>query len=140
VFEFDLISNRFVIYKRFENRKVFSILKPGPGPFSFSPLNQVHLAPFLFSCARPSWLLQWPISPSFSFLFFSPRAPHTSLPRHVSQPVFPMHHTPPDGPAAAQGRCHRSPRSTGAEDRRKHRKIFPNGIKENSNGIMFESH
>jgi hypothetical protein len=34
-FKFDLNSNRFAIYKRFEYRKVFSILKPDHGLFSF---------------------------------------------------------------------------------------------------------
>jgi hypothetical protein len=92
MFEFELNSNRFAIYKRFENRKVSSILKPGHGPFSFSPLNQAHPGPFLFSRARPSWPATVAHLPFLFLSIFSPRVRPT--PAYLAHFLVSLPHAP----------------------------------------------
>jgi hypothetical protein len=129
VFVFDLNSNRFVICKGFENRKVFSILEPGPRPFpTFSLKPGPSGSLFIFPHEAHLAYYSGPAPLPFPFYFFPSHAAHISLPQPVSQPVFPMHHAPPDGPAIVQGRRHCSPHDIGTQDRRKYKKIFPNGI------------
>jgi hypothetical protein len=124
----DLKIERYSLYSNPARAVFFFSLKLGPSGSLFIFLCVVQLACYIGIAPLP-----------FPFYFSPCVRPTPANPLPVTQPVFPTHHAPPDGPAAAQGRHHCSPCSTGAQGRRKHRKIFPYGIEENSNGIMFES-